>query len=73
MQDRPEWVRCITHTHVDLLTKTWCGRNAEGWNFVDASHAAENGRKDGRLVACRKCVAAICKALSNGNDDPEYR
>ena len=69
---RPDWVHCIRHTHVDRLKTNWCGRPATGWDFVGADHAAENGRKGGRLVACRQCVAAISDALRNGHDDAEY-
>ena len=70
MDDQPEWVHCVAHSHLDLKGTSWCGRRlAPGWHFADADHAAENGRQGGRLVACRECVSAICAALRNGHDD----
>jgi hypothetical protein len=70
MSERPEWVRCVAHDHVDLKDTSWCGRSiAHEWAFVDPSHAAENGRQGGRLVACPACVAAIIAALQHGHDE----
>lgn len=71
MEHRPEWVHCVGHVHVDLKGTTWCGRLERPF-FQDAAHAAENGRKGGRLVVCRECAAAITEALHNGHDDTEY-
>lgn len=67
--NRPEWVHCVAHTHVDLKGKAWCGKELEGWHFMDAEHAAESGRKGGWLVACPECVASICLSLKNGHDE----
>ena len=67
--DVPDYVHHVQMTHLDFKHMTWCGQRAIGWNFVDAEHAAENGRKDGRMVACKNCVSAITKALQNGHDD----
>ena len=68
-EDRPDYVKCVAHEHVDLTGRSWCGREvALEWHFFDPSHAAENGRQDGRLVACPACVAAITTALRNGHD-----
>lgn len=67
MIDRPEYVSCVRHSHVDLHGQSWCGRDGrDEWAFVDAAHAAENGRQAGRLVACPACVDAICAALRTG-------
>ncbi len=70
MSDRPEWVHCVRRSHVDLLHLTWCGRDLRlspfEFAFVDASHAAENGDRKQRPVACLACVGAITKALRNG-------
>lgn len=64
---RPEWVHCVGTGHVNE-TRPWCGSdNIPG--FVDATHAALNGRGEGRLVACPQCVEAIIKALRNGHED----
>lgn len=73
MDNRPEWVHCIRHTSLDMKDRNWCGRDATGWDFLGADHAAENGNHKGRLVACRQCVAAIFSALCNGHDDAEYQ
>lgn len=68
MNDRPDWIKCVRHTHEDLKTQSWCGRRLEVFEFafMDADHAAENGRQGGRLVACGECAAAITAALGNG-------
>lgn len=67
-KNRPDYVHCIGRSHVQHLDKTWCGKRADGFHFVDIDHAAENGLQHGRLVACSECVAAIFKALQNGHD-----
>lgn len=36
------------------------------FHFQGVDHAAENGRQNGRLVACAECVSAITAALKNG-------
>lgn len=68
---RPEWVHCVGYDHIARQRQTWCGRTLEPfeWMFMNPSHAAENGRQDGRLVACPACVEAITTALRNGADD----
>ena len=69
MNDRPDYIKCIEHSHVDLEDTSWCGRELyHEWAFVDAAHAAEHGRKAGRLVACPDCVDAITEALQNGHE-----
>lgn len=65
----PDYVKHVRMTHVDFKHMTWCGQPITGWDFVDAEHAAENGRKDGRLVACESCVRAITNALKNGHEN----
>jgi len=67
--DTPDWVKHVRMTHVDFKHLTWCGERISGWDFCDAEHAAENGRKQGRLVACKACVKAITDALQNGHDE----
>lgn len=68
MTDRPEWIKCIRQTHVDLAGKTWCGKSAIGFCFVDVDHAAQNGLQQGRLVACPECVEAVVAALHSGDE-----
>ena len=51
---------------------TWCGKPLLfDFAFVGVDHAAENGRQNGRLVACGKCVDAAIKALRNGSGNDE--
>lgn len=71
MSERPEWVRCVGLGVVGSAGQSWCGRPLWRfeWHFIDASHAALNGRDEWRLVACPECVAAITAALKNGAID----
>lgn len=68
---RPDHVRCVqTGMYVNGTPEkvSWCGRDTHHeWTFVDAAHAALNGRSGGRLVACEDCLAAIVKALWAGH------
>lgn len=69
MNERPEWVHCVGLGYQDgRRNVSWCGGSDRPY-FVDAGHAALNGKHAGRLVACPKCVKAINKALCNGHDD----
>lgn len=63
---RPDYVKCIKHTHANMKN-SWCNRRlfAE-FAFVDIDHAAYNALSKGRLVACPECVSAIIKVLTNG-------
>lgn len=67
---RPDWINCVRHDHEDLKTTSWCGRKIISfeWAFTSVDHAAENGRQEGRLVACIACVEAIVAALRNGHE-----
>lgn len=53
-ETRPEQVKCVA-TGYEGETVSWCGRRLYefAWHFMDASHAALNGRANGRLVACQ--------------------
>jgi hypothetical protein len=69
---RPDYVHCVRHEHLELTGQSWCGRVLrDEWAFVNPSHAAENGRQGGRLVACPACVVAITAALQTGHDDAD--
>lgn len=72
---RPDWVKCVGYGYANgrRADEAWCGNKLETWHFVDATHASLNGHQKGRLVACRECVGAICAALRNGHDEPEYK
>lgn len=63
---RPDYIACVRDTHADRQWLTWCGRDALGWVFEDADHAALNGRAQGRKVVCPECRKALVTALENG-------
>ena len=65
----PDFVKHVRRSHVDFQHLVWCGEPVTGWDFMDAEHAAENGRQQGRLVACKFCVKAITSALKNGHGE----
>jgi hypothetical protein len=77
MTDRPEWVHCALTGRSNVHNvpegdhgremKTWCGKEAFGFNFVDPTHAALNGERGGRLVLCAACRIAILRALFTGS------
>ena len=68
-EERPDWVHCVGLGYQDgRENESWCGGSDKPF-FVDAGHAALNGKHRGRLVACPECVKAINEALCNGHDD----
>jgi len=75
-ESRSEYVKCALRGDCERpffapkSTLTWCGRPAAPgeFTFTDASHAALNGDRGGRLVLCRSCRDAIVMALDNGFD-----
>lgn len=69
MTDRPEWIACIADTRADLKTKMLCGRWVEGFSFLDIDHAANEGRRKGRLVPCPECRDVAIAALMVGADE----
>lgn len=66
MNERPEYIKCVADTHLENKGYSWCKRKIEAgeWTFVDAEHAAMNGRNGGRLQACVNCVSEIHKGLT---------
>jgi len=65
MSDRPDYVHCVA-TGVAHDSHSWCGKPLVGWYFQDATHAALNGLKGGRLLACPDCSEAIQRNLKKG-------
>ena len=79
----PDYVHCVLTGLYDIPAdapggpraerKTWCGREgaelAHEWLFMDPTHAALNGKKGGRLVACPECAKAIAAAVSAGGEE----
>lgn len=66
MSERPEYVKCIYRATSG--NEAWCGKRVVGFTFLDIDHAAEHGKKEGRLLACPECVAAVTKALNPWTD-----
>ena len=64
---RSEWVECIQRPRPGQPRKAWCGRVlGDAFAFESLDHAAENGHVEGRLLACRACVAIGIAALKRG-------
>lgn len=64
--DRPDWIKCIRHTHEEMKTTSWCGRYIprSEWYFVDIDHVAYNAMKAGRLVVCDECADTVIQHLT---------
>ena len=67
IKNRPEYIRCIKHTHADKLKTSWCGENISNFDlpFQDIDHATYTVMSEGRLVPCPGCLNAIFKVLKN--------
>ena len=63
---RPDAIVCIADTHADKKGLTWCGERVGDFAFVDADHAAMNGRYKGRLAPCPQCRDAVIAGLMEG-------
>lgn len=65
--ERPDYIKCIRHTHEEMKTTSWCGRYIprSEWYFVDIDHAAYNAMNGGRLVACEGCVSKVTELLQS--------
>ena len=69
MSKRPDYFHCVGLGYKDgRPEQSWCGGKYPPF-FMDATHASLNGKTQGRLVACPKCVKEIHKALCNGHSD----
>ena len=61
--------------HIKCITKwksaSWCGKriSSHDFHFTDVDHAAKYRDKDGRLLVCKDCAAAVTKALNSGYED----
>ena len=67
MTERPEYIRCIQHTHAEKQKTSWCGKQlfSYDWVFQDIDHATYTMMNGGRLVPCPDCVNAIINVLKN--------
>jgi hypothetical protein len=66
-RQRPEWIKCIKHTHADYDKEAWCGREilTFDWVFQDIDHAAYATMSGARQVPCPDCVNEVVKALKD--------
>jgi len=51
---RPEYIKCIQHTHVDLPETSWCGEKlfSFDWAFQDIDDAVYSVQQGSRQVPC---------------------
>ena len=65
MTTRPEYIRCIQHTHPNYKNKTWCGKTfySFDWVFQDIDHAVQIILNEDRQVPCPECISAIREVL----------
>ena len=65
---RPEYIRCIQHTHADLPKTSWCGEQLSGlqsqyWAFQNIDHAVYSVQQGSRLIPCPDCLKKIYEVL----------
>ena len=65
-KNRPEYIRCIQHTHADKQKTSWCGERLSNfdWCFQDIDHATYTVMNEGRQVPCPDCVNVIMETLT---------
>jgi len=58
---RPEYIKCIQHTHVDLPETSWCGKKLSSfdWVFQDIDDAVYSVQQGSRQVPCSDCLKKI--------------
>lgn len=67
---RPDFIKCIEHTHADKVGQSWCGRDVRlEFRFENIDHAAYNALNGGRLLICPDCAGAALEAVSRGKYD----
>lgn len=66
-KSRPEYIRCIQHTHADLLKTSWCGEKLSSfdWVFQDIDHAIYSVQSGSRQVPCPDCLNKIYEILKD--------
>ena len=61
---RPDFVKCIRHTHADKKGRSWCGRRTSmEWVFQNIDHAAYTVAQEQRLQPCPDCLATVARIL----------
>lgn len=72
---RPEYIKCIAHTHADKIGQSLCGRaigskgpdgelRAREFVFIAIDHWFYNEVAGGRLIGCNDCLDTIRKAVA---------
>ncbi len=61
MANRPDYIKCIQHTHTERDKTSWCGKSLStfDWAFQDIDHAVYAIMSEARQVPCSECIAAI--------------
>lgn len=67
---RPDYIKCIKHSHADLEKTSWCGKPLSpfDWVFQSIDHAVYSIQNEDRLIPCPKCLEKITIILKNSND-----
>lgn len=65
--ERPDYVKCIRHTHEYYNNKSWCGKPVASfdWTFTDLDHAAYSLVDKSRLIPCPDCIKAAINVLQS--------
>ena len=65
MTNRPEYIKCIQHTHLDYPKTSWCGKSIYSfdWVFQDIDHATYAMMNGARQVPCSECLNKIAETL----------
>jgi|LakMenE18May11ns_1017448.scaffolds.fasta_scaffold9651710_2 hypothetical protein len=62
---RPEYIKCIQHTHADRQKTSWCGQGLSSfdWCFQNIDHAAYSIENQNLQVPCPECLLVVKSAL----------
>ena len=66
-KNRPDYIKCIQHTSVELSKTSWCGEKltSSDWVFQDIDHAVYSVQSGSRMVPCPDCLEKIYGVLKN--------
>ena len=66
-ENRPEYIKCIQHTHADLPKTSWCGKKlfSFDWVFQDIDHAVYSVQSGSVQVPCSDCLKKIYEVLKD--------
>ena len=62
---RPEYIRCILHTHADLPKTSWCGEKLSSfdWAFQNIDDAVYSVQRGSLSIPCPDCLKKIYEVL----------